>query len=210
MAQAAGELTLRQRMAVVLTQHGEALTYRELTDAIWNAYPEYKAYLVGHYEGSEKKARTELRIQLGNAMKISAEFTATKTEGVVLVGLAASEADSAEELNEDDEIESGAAPAVYWYTFPAYKRPDGPYPIKIGRGAVPLKRIAQQVTALPEAPEILGIYEHKNVHALERALHAVLALRGKRKADAPGAEWFITTPVEVKNLIDLVIGRQPT
>lgn len=38
------------------------------------------------------------------------------------------------------------------------------------------------------------------------ALHSVLNLRGKRKADAPGAEWFMTTPDEISALIRMVLG----
>lgn len=201
------QTTLRQKVLAVLMQRGEAMSYRDLTDTLWSAYPGYKDYFIGHYAGNEKKARHELRIQLGNLVKSSpGVFTATKTEGVVLVGRAASEADTAEDLDEDEQADSGAAPAVYWYTFPAYKRPSGPYPIKIGRGKSPLFRISQQVTAMPEAPEVLGTCEHSDVANLERALHAVLTLRGKRKTDAPGSEWFITTPSEVKTLIDLVLG----
>ncbi|MCR8959759.1 GIY-YIG nuclease family protein [Variovorax sp. S2] len=202
------QTTLRQKVLAVLTQRGEALSYRDLTDVLWSAYPQYKAYFIGHYSGNEKKARQELRIQLGNLVKSSpGVFTATKTEGVVLVGLAATEADSAEEFDDEaEDVEARAAPAVYWYTFPAYKRDDGPYPIKIGRGNNPLIRISHQVTAMPEPPELLGTYEHSDVVSLERALHAVLNLRGKRKRDAPGAEWFITTPSEVKTLIELVLG----
>lgn len=126
------QTTLRQKVLAVLTQRGEALSYRDLTDLVWSTYPQYKAYFVGHYSGNENKARQELRIQLGNLVKSSpGVFTATKTEGVVLVGLAATEADSAEDLDDEAEsVEAGSAPAVYWYTFPAYKRPNGPYPIK--------------------------------------------------------------------------------
>lgn len=202
------QTTLRQKVMAVLMQRGEAMSYRELTDTLWSTYPEYKDYFIGHYEGNEKKARQELRIQLGNLVKSSpGVLTATKTEGVVLVGLAATEADSAEDLDEEgEEAEGGAAAAVYWYTFPAYKRPSGTYPIKIGRGKNPLNRISQQVTAMPELPELLGTFEHSDVVSLERALHAVLILRGKRKKDAPGAEWFITTPTEVKTLIELVLN----
>ena len=59
---------------------------------------------------------------------------------------------------------------------------------------------------MPEQPDILGTFEHGDVHNLERALHAVLTLRGKRKRDAPGAEWFVTTPEEIKELIQAVLG----
>jgi hypothetical protein len=63
-----------------------------------------------------------------------------------------------------------------------------------------------QVTAMPEQPTILGTFEHNDPISLERALHSVLILRGKRKTDAPGTEWFITTPDEISALIQLVLG----
>ncbi len=58
---------------------------------------------------------------------------------------------------------------------------------------------------MPEQPDILGKYEHHDTANLERALHCVLTLRGKRKSDAPGAEWFMTTPVEVSALIQVIL-----
>ncbi|MEN9437412.1 MAG: hypothetical protein RIR09_2067 [Pseudomonadota bacterium] len=69
-----------------------------------------------------------------------------------------------------------------------------------------MARISQQVTAMPELPKILGTHEHPDEISLERALHAVLALRGKRKKDAPGSEWFVTTPAEIESLIGMVLG----
>jgi hypothetical protein len=67
-------------------------------------------------------------------------------------------------------------------------------------------RISQQVTAMPESPLILGTFDHLDEISLERALHAGLSLRGKRKSDAPGAEWFVTTPAEIEALIQMVLG----
>lgn len=193
----------------VLTQRGEQMSYRDLTDTLWAVYPEYRGHMVTLYE-SEKKARPEQRIRLGILVKEnSGVFTATKSEGIVLVGLAATDADTVEDVDEEDAgDEKLATPAVYWYTFPAYKRQLVPYPIKIGRGKDPETRIGQQVTAMPERPDILGTFEHKDVHSLERALHAVLTLRGKRKNDAPGAEWFVTTPEEIQELIQAVLGEE--
>ncbi|WP_431273461.1 GIY-YIG nuclease family protein [Variovorax ureilyticus] len=163
---------------------------------------------MGLYDQDEAKARREYRIRLGLLVKQSPSmFTATMSDGIVLVGLAATETETAVEEDEEEIAEStGVQPAVYWYTFPAYKRPDGPFPIKIGRGNSPEIRIAQQVTSMPEQPEVLGTYEHADVNNLERALHAVLTLRGKRKHDAPGTEWFMTTPQEVSQLIKVVLG----
>jgi hypothetical protein len=199
--------TLKQKLIIVLTQRGEPMGYRELTDTVWASYPEYREHMVSMYE-TEKKARVEQRIRMGGVVKgAPGVFTATKSDGIVLVGLAASEADVAEEAD-DEEIgdESAVVPSVYWYTFPAYRKLDGAYPIKVGRGTNPRMRISQQVTAMPEQPIILGSFEHADNSNLERALHAVLELRGKRKQDSPGAEWFITTPEEIIALIQVVLG----
>lgn len=199
--------SLRQKMIAVITQRGEPMTYRELTDTLWDAFPEHREHMASKYEGEARKIQ---RIRLGIQVRDNPGiFTATKSEGKVLVGLAASEADVVEEIDDESAEEGSAAPSVYWYTFPAYRKSSGPYPIKIGRGNDPNARICQQVTAMPEQPVILGAFEHGDTHNLERALHAILSLRGKRKRDAPGAEWFVTTPDEIDELISAVIGAKP-
>ena len=33
-----------------------------------------------------------------------------------------------------------------------------------------------------------------------------MVMRGKKKADASGAEWFLTTPQEIKLAIEAVLG----
>lgn len=201
-------MSLRQMAIAVLTQKGEQMTYRELTDALWAAYPEHLQRLLELYQ-TDARARKEERIRLGMLVKQQPNiFTATMSEGVVLVGLAASDVDTAVEEDEEEEIATEEAkPAVYWYTFPAYQAKNAPYPIKIGKGNDPLSRILQQVTPMPENPIILGTFEHDDSQTLERALHCVLALRGKRKQDAPGSEWFITTPEEIRDLISTILGK---
>lgn len=185
------------------------MSYRDLTDAIWATYPSFRQHMLDLYQ-DEKRARTEQRIRMGMLVRDNhGVFTATKSEGIVLVGLAATEADVVEDVDEGAaEDENTAEPSVYWYTFPAYRKANGPYPIKVGRGSNPLARITQQVTAIPEIPEILGTFPHPDNVNLERALHAILTLRGKRKKDAPGAEWFVTTPAELTQLIELVLGHK--
>lgn len=202
-------MTLRQMVIAVLTQRGEPMSYRELTEAIWVSYPEYYRHMLDLYE-NEKKVRSEQRVRMGMLVRDNpGVFTATKSEGIVLVGLAATEADVVDDVDEDEAVdENTAAPSVYWYTFPAYRKANGPYPIKVGRGNNPMTRIAQQVTAMPEQPDILGTFEHPDPANLERALHAILTLRGKRKKDAPGAEWFVTTAEEVTTLIGVILGVQ--
>jgi hypothetical protein len=200
-------LTLRQMVLAVLKQAGEQMSYRDLSTAVWGMFPSHHAHIMNHYGHDEAKARREHRIRLGMLVKQSpAMFTATMSDGIVLVGLAATETETAVEEDEEEIADtSGIRPAVYWYTFPAYMRSDGPFPIKIGRGNSPESRVSQQVTSMPEKPEILGTFAHEDVGTLERALHAVLTLRGKRKKDAPGMEWFLTTPQEISQLIKVVL-----
>jgi hypothetical protein len=52
----------------------------------------------------------------------------------------------------------------------------------------------------------LGDSEQEGEVSLERARRSVLNLRGKRKTDAPGTEWFITTSDEISGLIRMVLG----
>lgn len=202
--------SLRQKMVAVLNQSGEQLTYRQLTQALWKDYPDFHQHLLSLYEGDATEARRKLRIRMGIEVRDHPEvFAATKVDGVVVVGLAATEDDVAVEVEQEEaeeQQEGGALPAIYWYTFPAYKRSDGPFPIKIGKGANPETRIMQQVTPMPEKPEILGTHQHLDADNLEKAVQYLLKLRGKRKNDAPGTEWFMTTSDEVKALIALAIG----
>lgn len=198
--------SLRQKMVAVLASTGEQLTYRQMTDEIWRSYPEFHSHMLSLNDGVEKEARTKLRIRMGIEVRDHANvFAATKVDGIVVVGLAATEDDAAVEIEEEDS-DDVQAPSIYWYTFPAYKRDSGPYPIKIGKGADPLARIRQQVTAMPEAPTVLGQFAHAEADSLEKALQYILKVRGKRKPDAPGSEWFLTTPNEIGALIQSVLG----
>lgn len=201
-------MSLRQKVIAVLQQHGEPVTYRELTDLVWSAYPEVKQSGLEHYK-IESKARQEIRIRLGTFVKNYPQiFSATMSDGRVLVGIAPTQESELEEteLEEEDSATTGVKPSVYWYTFPAYQASSGAFPVKIGKGNDPEARIRNQVTAMPEKPIILGKYEHDDPMALERAIHSILILRGKRKTDAPGSEWFMTTPEEIEMLIKLVLG----
>jgi hypothetical protein len=202
-------MSLRLKTIAALQQRGEPVTYRELTDLLWSAHPELKEARIEHY-GSESRARKELRIRLGALVKeLPSTFSSSMGEGVVLVGLVPQEGEERlDDIEAEEEELDGprTEPSVYWYTFPAYRSKTGPYPIKIGRGTDPEARIRSQVTAMPEQPIVLGKYEHADPTTLERALHSVLILRGKRKMDAPGTEWFVTTPEEIEALIATVLA----
>lgn len=208
-------IDLRSKVLTVLAQRGEAISYRDLIDSLWQTFPEMHQHFLTLYV-DEKRARRDIRIRLGMIVKNHPTvFTATLADGIVMVGLAASpvddlddfEADGVEDSDEAGEGVEVTLPGVYWYTFEAYRKENQPFPIKIGRGKNPLQRVSQQVTAMPEPPLILGTFDHQDEVSLERALHAVLALRGKRKMDAPGAEWFVTTPAEIEALIKMVLGN---
>lgn len=199
--------TLREKMVAVLTQSGEQLTYRALTNEIFEKYPHFRDHMETLHPNDATEVRRRVRIRMGIEVKEHPEvFSATKVEGVVVVALAATENDAAVELEEEKEDAAGVVPSIYWYTFPAYRKENGPYPIKVGKGADPLARIMQQVTPMPEKPEILGTFQHADADNLEKAVQYLLKVRGRRKADAPGAEWFVTTPQEITLAIKAVLG----
>ena len=58
----------------------------------------------------------------------------------------------------------------------------------------------QAPTEMPEPPEIRLILRTDDPENLEQLLHNILTFRGKRIADAPGKEWFMTSPSEVENI----------
>jgi len=94
---------------------------------------------------------------------------------------------------------------IYAFTFPAIKRINEPFPIKIGltSAADVETRVFGQCKGAGffEKPEILGRWQVKRVAQVEDAIHAVLKARGRWKEDAPGDEWFITTIDEVQSVI---------
>ncbi len=102
------------------------------------------------------------------------------------------------------------AEAIYIYYFPEYKkqaiaRNERSWRCKIGRSTRDaMDRIRQQVTtSMPEFPETTVFLTEKSGD-LEKALHAVLTLRGQKALDTPGNEWFVTSPEEVLELIHVI------
>jgi hypothetical protein len=90
--------------------------------------------------------------------------------------------------------------SVYVYYLPKYATEHATYywPCKIGMSTgSAIDRVNHQVkTALPEKPIIGLIVKTDDAYLLEQALHAILRLK-KRETNAPGKEWFNTTPAEV-------------
>ena len=84
---------------------------------------------------------------------------------------------------------------VYGYGYGYHCAPDR---LKIGSctGNV-LARVAAQIgTSTPDKPAVLLAIKTHDCRALERALHGIFRLRGKKVSGA-GAEWFIVTREEI-------------
>lgn len=114
--------------------------------------------------------------------------------------------------DEDEAVEDQADVEfngwIYAFTFPAIKNKKAPFPIKVGLTAsadVEARVNAQcKGSGFFEKPEILGSWQVKRVAQVEDAIHAVLKARGRWKEDAPGYEWFITTPDEVEEILGFI------
>ena len=95
---------------------------------------------------------------------------------------------------------------VYLYYYPSHKErakssKSSVWECKIGKtDGDPYERVREQMdkkTGLPENPQIGLIIKTDDPLAIERAIQSVLKARGRQK-DAPGKEWFITSPYEVE------------
>lgn len=93
--------------------------------------------------------------------------------------------------------------AVYAYSFPTYQRTGASFPMKIGYSDGPYQaRIAAQLgSSSPENPVIYRLVHTDTPRMAERYLHSALTLLGRWIDDAPGAEWFITSPDEIEALL---------
>jgi len=106
--------------------------------------------------------------------------------------------------------DAGVNSAVYLYYLPAYRISAETaklkaWPCKIGRTERdPLSRIlSQAATALPEKPHVALIIYTQYPISFEAAIHGVLTLRGQKIDDSPGKEWFLTSPDEVRALVEV-------
>jgi hypothetical protein len=95
--------------------------------------------------------------------------------------------------------------SVYLFYLPTYRtraeeHKESSWACKIGRTEhknVLNRILAQAATALPEKPVVGLVLRTKYSLALEKALQNVLTLRSLAIEDAPGNEWFLTSPAEV-------------
>lgn len=76
------------------------------------------------------------------------------------------------------------------------------WPCKVGESERdPAIRVeSQAATAMPEQPKIALLIQTDKPFELEKAIHKLLAKYGKQIQEAPGAEWFSTSPSEVEEI----------
>ena len=106
--------------------------------------------------------------------------------------------------------------SVYVFSYPAYRKlaeqtNQRDYEHKIGHTkSKELARISQQVTTgMPEKPEVLLQIKTDDSVSLERAIHAILKLRGKHNKESLGSEWFITNCKEITDIYLFICNKLP-
>lgn len=114
---------------------------------------------------------------------------------------------------EPEKIIGSGKQSVYLYYYSAYKclaefQSEEVWACKIGKARNdPISRILSQTrTALPEYPKVGLIIKTDNYSLMERTIQNILILQGKHKQDAPGNEWFITSPSEVERVYESIMG----
>lgn len=110
----------------------------------------------------------------------------------------------------DEEYGQGEN-AVYVYYYDSYRELSElkdltSWPCKIGRtDSDPIQRVMGQAgTCYPELPHIALIFKCDDSSVLEAAFHNVLKFQNKWLQNAPGSEWFMTSPEEIKHIYSIM------
>ena len=101
--------------------------------------------------------------------------------------------------------------SVYLYYYPQYReraesKDEKVWACKIGMTmhSEADGRIKEQATGLPENPK-MGLHIKTDKHRqIERIIHDILKVRGKHIEEAPGREWFLTSPSEVEDIYNFI------
>ena len=110
-----------------------------------------------------------------------------------------------DEIQLSEKIIGDGDKAVYVYYYETYKQyallqGKKAWECKVGRTDVdPIQRVLGQAsTCYPESPHIALIIRCDNSNIIETTLHNILKLKGRWIENAPGKEWFITSPEEIE------------
>jgi len=113
----------------------------------------------------------------------------------------------------DKELGTGSQ-AVYVYFYDAYKKlanlvNKNIWECKIGRTEVdPIQRVLSQTgTCYPELPHLALIIHCDDSAKLEAALHSILKYKDRWLKNAPGNEWFLTSPFEIEELYNGLLEK---
>ena len=122
--------------------------------------------------------------------------------------------DSEPDNLEPEKIIGSGKQSVYLYYYPAYRRlaelqDEEVWACKIGKAKNdPLIRISSQTrTALPEYPTVGLIIKTNEFTLMETTIQNILKLHKKHIQNAPGREWFLTSPSEVERVYESVFGN---
>lgn len=114
-----------------------------------------------------------------------------------------------------DEVLGEGRGTVYVYYYDVYKEKalqNGQtcWECKVGKtDRNAMDRVFSQAgTAYPEYPHVALLIRCPSARDMEDALHSILKLRGRWIEDAPGTEWFVTSPDEIKDLYYLITETQ--
>ena len=114
------------------------------------------------------------------------------------------------DLDPERTIGSGQG-SVYLYYYPQYRERAESESEKVWECKIGMTmhseadgRIKEQATGLPENPKI-GLHIKTDKHRqIERIIHEILKVRGKHIDEAPGKEWFLTSPSEVEEIYKFI------
>ena len=139
------------------------------------------------------------------------------SQGYFFVLSATQEDDSVDSESDNlapEKIIGSGKQSVYLYYYPAYRRlaelqSEEVWACKIGRARNdPISRISSQTrTALPEYPKVGLIIKTDEFTLMETTIQNILKLQGKHIQDAPGREWFLTSPSEVETVYENNFGN---
>jgi hypothetical protein len=114
-------------------------------------------------------------------------------------------------LNQAEHVIGEGDSSIYMYYYETYRNyalqsGSDIWQCKIGRTETdPLSRVLSQTsTALPEKPYISIIVRTNQSRELENAIHSILKLRNRYLNEAPGDEWFMTSPEEILDIADYI------
>ena len=208
---------LPEIIALPEVQNGQPFRLVELVTRIVD-----RALTAEQQIASYPRAQTGRLLTVIKTIKWYVPFIARRTDQLVPLGNGMyrvpgmtdiDEADVEDSALEDGEPETAESEGfIYAFSFPALINQQGSFPIKIGMTVNDVEqRVNSQCkgSAIFENPTILGHWRVARVGFVESAIHKMLAARGRWRQNVPGTEWFDTSIVEIKSIIDSTGALRP-